>query len=86
LEAGVSALQHQVPASAGRAAVSPEAFEKLASTTHAMQRSISSLTEQMQTSGGKGGEPQFECMHASMWRCIPLPAQFKTPSGSRWRF
>ncbi|DBA69907.1 TPA: hypothetical protein ACH3X2_012404 [Trebouxia sp. C0005] len=64
LEAGVSALQRQVPASAGSAAVSPEAFERLASTTHAMQRSLSSLTEQMQTSGSKGGLSKAEIQTA----------------------
>ncbi|DBB03425.1 TPA: hypothetical protein ACH3X3_010785 [Trebouxia sp. C0006] len=64
LEAGVSALQRQVPASDGGAAVSPEAFEKLASTTHAMQRSISSLTERMQISGGKGGLSKAEIQAA----------------------
>ena len=52
LEAGVAALQRQIPASAGGSAVSPEAFEKLASTTQAMQRSL----DQMQSSGGKFGK------------------------------
>ena len=47
-------MQRQIPASAGGSGVSPEAFEKLASTTHAMQRSLSSLADQVQSSGGKG--------------------------------
>ena len=53
LEAGVAALQRQIPASAGGVGVSPEAFEKLANTTQAMQRSL----EQIQSSGGKPGKP-----------------------------
>lgn len=55
LEAGVAALQRQIPATAGGTAVSPEAFEKLASTTHAMQRSLEQL--QSSTPGGKPGKP-----------------------------
>ena len=52
LEAGVAALQRQIPASAGGTGVSPEAFEKLASTTHAMQISL----DQMHSSGSKHGK------------------------------
>ncbi|KAL3146078.1 hypothetical protein ABBQ38_015427 [Trebouxia sp. C0009 RCD-2024] len=60
LEAGVAALQRQIPASAGGAGVSPEAFDKLASMTHAMQRSM----EQMQSSGGKSGLSKAEIQAA----------------------
>lgn len=57
LEAGVAALQRQIPATVGGTAVSPEAFEKLASTTHAMQRSLEQL--QSSSSGGKAGKPHM---------------------------
>ena len=60
LEAGVAALQRQVPSSAGGTGVSPEAVEKLASIPHAMQRSL----EQMQSSGGKHGNYlPANCLH-----------------------
>ncbi|KAL3155709.1 hypothetical protein ABBQ32_012731 [Trebouxia sp. C0010 RCD-2024] len=60
LEAGVAALQRQIPASAGGVGVSPEAFEKLANTTQAMQRSL----EQIQSSGGKPGLSKAEIQAA----------------------
>ena len=60
LEAGVAALQRQMPAAAGGTAVSPEAFEKMVSTTHAMQRSL----EQLQSSRGTAGKPHCSVLPA----------------------
>ncbi|KAL3135431.1 hypothetical protein ABBQ32_007613 [Trebouxia sp. C0010 RCD-2024] len=60
LEAGVAALQRQIPASAGGVGVSAEACEKLINTTQAMQRSL----EQIQSSGGKPGLPKAEIQAA----------------------
>ena len=62
LEAGVAALQRQIPATVGGTAVSPEAFEKLASTTHAMQRSLEQL--QSSSSGGRAGKPHSSVVAA----------------------
>ena len=57
LEAGVAALQRQPHAAtaAGGAAVSVEAFEKLASNTQTLQKSLSTLAQQMHTSHGRAG-------------------------------
>ena len=56
LEAGVAALQRQPHATtaAGGSAVSVEAFEKLASSTQAMQKSLSTLSQQIHTKGTSG--------------------------------
>ena len=46
----MAALQRQIPATAGGTGVTPEAFERLASTTYGMQRAL----EQLQSSPAAG--------------------------------
>ena len=68
----MAALQRQPHAAtaAGSAAVSVEAFEKLASNTQSLQKSLSALAQQMHTSHGRTGI-NMPCsayrMHWSSW-------------------
>ena len=77
-------MQRQFPSSAGGTAVSLEAFEKLASSAQAMQRSISSLTEQMHSSTGTGGasgdQPVTASFCAQRWCLLRMGSTPQIPA------